>query len=150
MPNKFKVVACGHSGTSRGRRLQRCRTQNSMHTKQAQNTGSTKIEIDLLLLCGDGGVSGNEGGHNTSSSLNSHGQWCHIKQQQVLHLGVSLASQNSSLQHGMYALVLSAKVPLLHNNMALQVSNSTGLQHMHIAYYGSTDSIASSIADQIR
>lgn len=53
---------------------------------------------DLLLLGGDGGVSGDEGGHDTTCSLNAHGQRGNVQQQKVLDLGVALASQNGSLQ----------------------------------------------------
>ena len=61
---------------------------------------------DLLLLGGDGGVSLDEGGHDTTSSLQTQGQWGHIQKQQVLHLLVCLSAQNGSLHAAFILSVL--------------------------------------------
>merc|ERR1712146_152148 len=38
----------------------------------------------LGLLGGDGGVAGNQSGHDSSSSLETHGKWGNVKQEDVL------------------------------------------------------------------
>mmetsp|Transcript_23351 Transcript_23351/g.17778 ORF Transcript_23351/g.17778 Transcript_23351/m.17778 type:complete len:267 (-) Transcript_23351:1160-1960(-) len=52
---------------------------------------------DLALLGWNGGVTRNQHSHDTSSSLNSEGKRSNIEKKQVLHILVSFASQNSSL-----------------------------------------------------
>merc|ERR1711977_23301 len=50
----------------------------------------------LRLLGGDGGVAGNQGGHDASSSLETHRKWGNVEQQNVLVTG-GAASQNVGL-----------------------------------------------------
>lgn len=55
---------------------------------------------DLLLLGGDGGVPGDQDGHDTASSLQTQGQGGDIEQQQVLDLLVALTAEDSGLDGG--------------------------------------------------
>merc|ERR1711977_389816 len=50
----------------------------------------------LRLLGGDGGVAGNQGGHDASSSLETHRKWGNVEQQNVL-VTSGAASQNVGL-----------------------------------------------------
>lgn len=52
------------------------------HTRLVIGVGGER----LRLLCGNSGVALDEDSHDTSSSLNTQGQRCHIQEQQVLHV----------------------------------------------------------------
>mmetsp|Transcript_11044 Transcript_11044/g.22063 ORF Transcript_11044/g.22063 Transcript_11044/m.22063 type:complete len:340 (-) Transcript_11044:995-2014(-) len=52
---------------------------------------------DLRLLGWNDRVTWNQFGHHPSDSLNSHGQWAHIEQENVLHIITSISSKDSSL-----------------------------------------------------
>ena len=54
----------------------------------------------LLLLGGDGGVAGDEGGHDPPGCLDAQRQRRHVQQQQVLHLCARLAPQDGRLRAG--------------------------------------------------
>lgn len=52
---------------------------------------------DLGLLGGDGGVPGDQNGHDTSCSFNTQRKRGNVQKKQVLDLLISLASQDGSL-----------------------------------------------------
>jgi len=55
---------------------------------------------DFALLGWDSCVTLNQRSHNTTGSLDTHGQWSDIQQQQVLSLLASVTTQNGGLNSG--------------------------------------------------
>ena len=54
----------------------------------------------LGLLAWDGAVTGDEGGHDSSGSLNTQGQRGHVEKQEILDLLASLTSKDGGLHSG--------------------------------------------------
>ena len=54
----------------------------------------------LGLLGGNGGVPLDQGGHDTSGGLDTHGQGGNVQEEQVLSLGRSVTGQDGSLDGG--------------------------------------------------
>ncbi|OAY83273.1 NAD-specific glutamate dehydrogenase [Ananas comosus] len=55
---------------------------------------------DLLLLGGDGGVPGDEDGHDAAGGLEAEGERRDVEEEQVLHLLVALAAEDGGLDSG--------------------------------------------------
>jgi hypothetical protein len=66
---------------------------------------------DLVLLCGNGGVAGDQRRHDSSSSLKAQGEGSDVEEQQILHLLRGVAGEDGCLQgKGDEAKLLSGNI----------------------------------------
>jgi hypothetical protein len=54
----------------------------------------------LLLLGGNGGVPGDQSGHDLSCGLNTLGEWCNIEKKQILDGFTTFSREDGSLNGG--------------------------------------------------